>query len=98
MNINLKTKLDKVACKEPFVLSELEKYYSYLDGTYWWTLAISGLLFLAAGGHLGWCIGIGWLFFSRFISLLLVRWEIAKNAEAILQSEKRNNNYFSSLN
>lgn len=56
-----------------------EESSSQLDFSYFWTLAIGGILFLAAIGHLNWCSGIGWFFLSRFISIFLVRWDMSKN-------------------
>lgn len=69
---------------------------SQLDYSYFWSLVFSGILFLAALGQLGWCSGIGWVFFSRFLSIFLVRWDISKNGgnNTMLWIEKNNNDQF----
>ena len=89
MTINEKT-INRIKPKEsPYVIDE--ELYAKLDFSYHMLLFISSLFFLHALHYLNWWSGIGWFFFSRFVSILLVRWDISRNANLILWYEKKNN-------
>ena len=84
--------------KEPTIYSLNEESYQMLSNGYWFTLFISGILFIWAFGLLGWRTGIGWFFLSNFIAVFLVRLDIALTGNIVLWYERRHNNISSLLN
>ena len=84
--------------KEPTIYSLNEESYQMLSNGYWFTLFISGILFIWAFGFLGWRTGIGWFFLSNFISVFFVRLDIGLTGNVVLWYERKHNNISSLLN
>ena len=81
--------------KQLSVLLEIEKSYAKLDFTYHITLFASGICLILYFGYLSWVTGIGWFFFSRFISLLITRLDVIQNESNVIKElEIKSNSKF----
>ena len=92
-------KTNKIGRKKtiPHIYSFDEESYASLSNGYWFTLLVSGLLFMWSFRYLDWCTGIGWFFLSNFMSVLLVRLEMAFNSSVLIKHEKQRGNFVSNL-
>lgn len=81
----------------PHIYSFDEESYAALSNGYWFTLLVSGLLFMWAFGYLDWRTGIGWFFLSNLISVLLIRFELACNSSILLWHEKKKERFIENL-
>ena len=97
MNTQGRIKME-VKRKEPTIYSLNEESYQMLSNGYWFTLFISGILFMWAFGLLGWRTGIGWFFLSNFVAVFLVRLDIALTGNVVLWYQRRSNHVSNSLN
>jgi Ca2+/Na+ antiporter len=62
-----------------FIYTENPRAYLQLEAFYFQMLFVSGLLFLGHLGALSWWSGIGWFFFSIFMSVFITRSDYKKN-------------------
>ena len=66
--------------------------YDMLDFGYHVTLLISGLCLLGLTHYLNWISGIGWVFLSRLISILMIRLDMTINGSKIVELQKLKSN------
>ena len=97
MELEQKIKKESRRRAGPHIYSFDEESYASLSNGYWFTLLMSGLLFMWAFGYLGWRTGIGWFFLSNLISVLLVRFELACNSSVLLWHEKKQERFVENL-
>lgn len=97
MEIEQKIRMESRKRVEPHIYSFDEESYAALSNGYWFTLLVSGLLFMWAFGYLDWRTGIGWFFLSNLISVLLIRFELACNSSVLLWNEKKQERFISNL-
>lgn len=81
----------------PHIYSFDEECYASLGNGHWFTLFVSGLLFMWAFGYLGWKTGSAWSFLSNLISVLLIRFEMACNSSVLLWHERKKERFVENL-
>src|SRR3989338_3706107 len=62
-----------------FIYTQNPRAYLQLEAFYFQMILVFGLLFLGHLGALSWCSGIGWFFFSMFISVFITRADYSRN-------------------
>ena len=79
---------NKLQKEQHLILDEIVKAYQKLELEYHFSLFIGGFCLIWYFDYVNWLTGIGWLFLSKFISLIITRIDVINYTSSLLKLHK----------